>query len=97
MDPRRENQNNGRQRDRRNPDHTLVFAGVIVLFEIAVAATVVVGFFSALAGPFGWTGLLQFVVCAGLAALLWRTDARLGSDEAAGSHLNGHEVSRQPV
>ena len=97
MNPQRENENNCWQNDRRNPDRTLAFAGAIALFEVAVAATAVVGFFNAVSRPVDWTSVLQLCVCAGLVALLWRTDSQLAPDEAVDSDFNGSQARRQPV
>ena len=57
------------------------FAGLVVLIETIVAAMIVVGVFAAASQPFGWSSLVQFLLCAGLAVLLWLADSRLETGE----------------
>ena len=74
---------------------TLHLGGLLALLEIAVATTIVVGFFHAISQPFGWPSVVQLVLCACLAGLLWLADARQVADDAlvgnSAAAFAGHE------
>lgn len=58
-----------------------VCVGALSLLEVVVATTVVVGSFSALSQPFGWSAAAQLVSCGVLGASLWFADARLNAGD----------------
>ena len=67
------------------------FAGVFILLETIIAAMVVVGVFAAASQPLSWSSVVQYLLCAGLALLLWLADSKLDTDEHCAV-----PVSRQP-
>jgi hypothetical protein len=75
MDSRNIEHTGSLRHDPNKADLTQACGGVLALLEIAVATTIVVGFFDAVSQPFGWTSAAQSFLCAGLALLLWRVDA----------------------
>jgi len=58
------------------------FLGAIVLAEIVIAVTCVVGFFIAISQPFGWQSGIQILLFASMAILLWFADASLAVEPA---------------
>ena len=70
------------QLDPRTPGQMQPFGGVLVLFKITIATTIVVGLFEAVSQPFGWRGVAQVLLCACLGRLLWLADAKLAADDS---------------
>jgi hypothetical protein len=77
MNLQRDDRNDFPQPDPQTPCKTQPYSGVLVLLEITVATAIVVGFFDAACQPFGWSGTLQFLLCAFLGGLLWFVDNKL--------------------
>lgn len=58
-----------------------VCVGALGLLEVVVATTIVVGSFSALSQPFGWSAAAQLVSCGVLGAILWLADAKMNAGD----------------
>lgn len=58
--------------------HTIrYYVGPVLFLEVILATALVFGLFAAACQPFGWSGVLQFLLCALLGGLLWLVDEKL--------------------
>jgi len=56
-------------------------AGPIALLHVAVASAAVVGFFAAVAQPFGWPSVLQAILCIGVGAALYAANPEFDAEQ----------------
>jgi hypothetical protein len=71
------------------------FLGAIVLAEIVIAVTSVVGIFMAISQPFGWQSGLQILLFGLMGILLWFADASLAVDESRPAELSVVRAHRE--
>ena len=71
--------------------------GPIALLHVAIASAAVVGFFAAMAQPFGWVSALQATLCVAIGAALWtaspKVDAAQRTERAPARVLARHPAA----